>query len=108
MVDSQRGRAAGSCLRAVERADRLVYGGWRPGDNLYSDCLVALNAKTGKLAWHFQMVHHDLWDYDTVGPPTLADITVDGRGVKAVIQGSKTGFPLRIRSRDRQTRVADR
>ena len=68
------------------------YGGWRPGDNLYSDCLVALNAKTGKLAWYFQMVHHDLWDYDTVGPPTLADITVDGQRVKAVIQGSKTGF----------------
>jgi quinoprotein glucose dehydrogenase len=68
------------------------YGGWRPGNNLYSDSLIALNAKTGKLAWHFQMVHHDLWDYDTVGPPTLADITVDGRRIKAVIQGSKTGF----------------
>jgi glucose dehydrogenase len=68
------------------------YGGWRPGNNLYSDSLVALNAKTGTLAWHFQMVHHDVWDYDTVGPPTLADITVDGRPIKAVIQGSKTGF----------------
>jgi quinoprotein glucose dehydrogenase len=68
------------------------YGGWRPGNNLYSDSLVALNVKTGTLAWHFQMVHHDLWDYDTVGPPTLADITVDGRRVNAVIQGSKTGF----------------
>ena len=68
------------------------YGGWRPGNNLYSDSLLALNVKTGKLAWHFQMVHHDLWDYDTVGPPTLADITVNGRRIKAVIQGSKTGF----------------
>ena len=68
------------------------FGGWRPGNNLYSDSLVALEVKTGKLAWHFQMVHHDMWDYDTVGPPTLADITVDGRRVDAVIQGSKTGF----------------
>ena len=68
------------------------YGGWRPGNNLYSDSLVALNAKTGKLVWHFQMVHHDLWDYDTVGPPVLADITVNGRRINAVIQGSKTGF----------------
>jgi quinoprotein glucose dehydrogenase len=68
------------------------YGGWRPGNNLYSDSLVALTAKTGKLVWYFQMVHHDLWDYDTVGPPTLADITVNGRRINAVIQGSKTGF----------------
>ena len=44
------------------------YGGHRPGDNLFSNALVALDAKTGKRVWHFQMVHHDLWDYDTVGP----------------------------------------
>jgi quinoprotein glucose dehydrogenase len=68
------------------------YGGWRPGDNLYSDSLVALNAKTGALVWHFQMVHHDLWEYDNVGPPTLGDITVDGRRIKAIIQASKTAF----------------
>src|SRR6185503_8854857 len=69
-----------------------VYGGWRPGDNLYSDSLVAINAKTGKRVWHFQMVHHDLWEYDNVGPPTLADLTVDGRKIKAVIQPNKNGF----------------
>jgi len=68
------------------------YGGFRPGDNLFSNTLVALDAKTGKRAWHFQMVHHDLWEYDTVGPPTLGDITVDGRRIKAVMQPSKTGF----------------
>jgi quinoprotein glucose dehydrogenase len=68
------------------------YGGHRPGDNLYSNTLVALDAKTGRKVWHFQMVHHDLWEYDTVGPATLADITVDGRRIKAVIQPSKTGF----------------
>jgi quinoprotein glucose dehydrogenase len=69
-----------------------VYGGWRPGDNLYSDTLVAINAKTGKRVWHFQMVHHDLWEYDNVGPPTLGDITVNGRRIKAVIQPNKNGF----------------
>ena len=68
------------------------YGGWRPGDNLYSDSLVAIDVKTGKRAWHFQMVHHDLWEYDTVGSPVLGDITVNGQRIKAVMQPSKTGF----------------
>jgi glucose dehydrogenase len=68
------------------------YGGHRPGDNLYSNTLVALDAKTGRKVWHFQMVHHDLWEYDTVGPATLGDITVNGRRIKAVMQPSKTGF----------------
>jgi glucose dehydrogenase len=68
------------------------YGGFRPGDNLFSNALVALDARTGKRVWHFQMVHHDLWEYDTVGPATLGEITVDGRRIKAVMQPSKTGF----------------
>jgi quinoprotein glucose dehydrogenase len=68
------------------------YGGHRPGNNLYSDSLVALNAKTGKVVWYFQMVHHDLWDYDSATPPVLADITVDGKKIKAVIASNKTGF----------------
>jgi glucose dehydrogenase len=68
------------------------YGGFRPGDNLFSNSLVALDAKTGRRIWHFQMVHHDLWEYDTVGPATLGDITVDGKRIKAVMQPSKTGF----------------
>jgi quinoprotein glucose dehydrogenase len=69
-----------------------VYGGWRPGDNLYSNSLVALDAKTGRRVWHFQMVHHDLWEFDNVGPPTLGDITVNGRRIKAVMQPNKNGF----------------
>ena len=68
------------------------YGGHRPGDNLFSNSLVALNAETGERVWHFQMVHHDLWEYDTIGPPTLGEIMVDGRRIKAVMQPSKTGF----------------
>jgi glucose dehydrogenase len=69
-----------------------VYGGHRPGDNLYSNSLVALDARTGTRVWHFQMVHHDLWEYDTVGPATLGEIVVDGKRIKAVMQPSKTGF----------------
>jgi glucose dehydrogenase len=68
------------------------FGGFRPGDNLFSNALVALDAKTGRRIWHFQMVHHDLWEYDTVGPATLGDITVGGKRIKAVMQPSKTGF----------------
>jgi len=68
------------------------YGGHRPGDNLFSNSLLALDANTGERVWHFQMVHHDLWDYDTVGPPALGDITVEGRLIHAVMQPSKTGF----------------
>ncbi len=55
------------------------YGGHRPGDNLYGNSLVAIDVKTGKRKWHFQMVHHDIWDYDTPMAPNLVDITVNGR-----------------------------
>jgi glucose dehydrogenase len=68
------------------------YGGERPGDNLYSDCLLALNAKTGQLIWYFQMVHHDLWDYDNASAPVLGDITVDGKRIHAVMQANKSGY----------------
>jgi quinoprotein glucose dehydrogenase len=54
--------------------------------------LLALNAKTGKLVWYFQLVHHDLWDYDSATPPILGDITVDGKKIKAVVASNKTGF----------------
>lgn len=64
----------------------------RPGDNLYSDSLVALDVKTGKKVWHFQTVHHDLWDYDLPTPPILADIKVNGRLRKAAIQVTKTAY----------------
>jgi len=68
------------------------FGGHRPGDNLYANCLVALDSRTGTLVWKFQTVHHDLWDFDNASPPTLADLKVDGKVVKAVIQPNKTGF----------------
>jgi glucose dehydrogenase/cytochrome c5 len=68
------------------------YGGHRPGINLYSDSLIALNAKTGKLVWYYQLIHHDLWEYDAATPPVLGDITVEGKRIKAVIASNKTGF----------------
>jgi len=76
----------------VEGATGDFYGGHRPGNNLFSDSLVCLDAKTGKRVWHFQLVHHDMWDYDTASPPTLINITVDGRPVRAVAQTSKQSF----------------
>ena len=69
-----------------------AYGGWRPGANLYSDALVALDAKTGRKVWHYQIIHHDLWEYDNVGPAILGDITVNGHRIKAVMQPNKNGF----------------
>ncbi len=68
------------------------YGGWRPGDNLFSNSIVALDVKTGKRVWHFQTVHHDLWDWDNIGPPMLGEITVDGKRIKAVMQANKAAF----------------
>ena len=69
-----------------------MYGGHRPGQNLYSNSLVCLDAKTGRRVWHYQMVHHDLWDYDNVGAPVLGEITVNGKPIKAVMQVNKTAF----------------
>jgi glucose dehydrogenase len=69
-----------------------AWGVWRPGDNLFADSLVALDAKTGTRVWHFQTVHHNLWEWENVGPAMLGDITVDGRRIKAVMQPNKNGF----------------
>ena len=68
------------------------YGGHRPGDNLFANSLVCLDAETGERVWHFQFVHHTVWDYDLPAAPNLIDITVDGRDIKAVAQITKQGF----------------
>jgi quinoprotein glucose dehydrogenase len=68
------------------------YGGKRPGDNLYANCLLALDAATGKRIWHFQTVHHDVWDRDLPTPPALVTITRDGQRIDAVAQPTKSGF----------------
>ncbi len=67
-------------------------GEGRPGDNLYTVSLVALNAKTGKLIWHYQQVPHDIWGYDVASGPTLFDLEIDGETVPAVGQASKLGW----------------
>jgi quinoprotein glucose dehydrogenase len=68
------------------------YGGHRPGANLFAESLVALDARTGERKWHFQAVHHGVWDYDLPSAPILADIRVNGKEIKAVAQVSKQGF----------------
>ena len=70
------------------------YGGYRPGDNLFAESIVCLDARTGERVWHFQAVHHGLWDYDFPAAPNLVDIRVDGRGepVKAIAAVSKQAF----------------
>jgi quinoprotein glucose dehydrogenase len=68
------------------------YGGYRPGDGLYGETLVCLDATTGNKVWHYQLVHHGLWDYDPPAAPNLIDITVDGKPIKAVAQATKQAF----------------
>lgn len=68
------------------------YGGTRPGDNRYADSIVALRASTGAVVWHFQTVHHDVWDYDNAAQPALVDLTRDGAPFPAVVQATKTGM----------------
>jgi quinoprotein glucose dehydrogenase len=75
------------------------YGGLRPGDNKWANSVVALHAKSGKIAWGFQLIHHDLWDYDTASPPMLATVPHRGQKIPVVIQGNKTGF-LYVLDRD--------
>src|SRR5262249_26236841 len=68
------------------------YGGARPGANLFAESLVCLDAATGKRKWHYQLVHHGIWDYDMPGPPVLATIRPDGKKVDAVVQLTKMGW----------------
>jgi quinoprotein glucose dehydrogenase len=68
------------------------FGGRRPGANLFAESLVCLDANSGARKWHYQIVHHGLWDYDNPSPPSLVTITVDGRRIDAVVQLTKQGF----------------
>ena len=68
------------------------FGGLRPGDNKWANSVVGLRAATGEIVWGFQLVHHDVWDYDTASPPLLATLTRGSQQVPVVIQGNKTGF----------------
>ena len=76
----------------IELSTGDYFGGHRPGNNLFTESLVAVDLHTGKRKWHFQFVHHGIWDYDLPCAPILADITVDGKRIKAVAVPSKQGF----------------
>lgn len=69
-----------------------MYGGHRPGNNLYANTLVAVRCDNGQRVWHYQLVHHDLWDWDLPAAPVLANITVGGRAIQAVVQVTKQAF----------------
>ena len=87
-ADSQ----AGLAYLPVESPTSDFYGGLRKGDNLFSDSLVAVSLTTGKIKWFYQLIHHDIWDFDTSSMPLLIDINVDGKPIKAVAQPDKTGM----------------
>ncbi len=76
----------------VEAPTGDFYGGHRPGNNLFSGSVVAVDLETGERAWHFQTVHHDIWDADLPSAPVLADITVDGREIKALVLPTKQSW----------------
>jgi quinoprotein glucose dehydrogenase len=87
-VDAERGLV----FLPVSTPSNDFYGGRRPGANLFADSIVCLDANTGKRKWHYQLVHHGLWDYDTPSPPALVTINVGGHKIDAVAQLTKQGF----------------
>jgi quinoprotein glucose dehydrogenase len=84
--------ALGYVYLPVEAPTGDLYGGHRLGDNVYSSSLVCLDVRTGKVVWHFQQIHHDIWDYDNTTAPMLLDVRVGGRAVKAVALVTKQSF----------------
>lgn len=84
--------ARGYVYLPIEAATGDFYGGHRHGNNLFSDALVCLDANTGRTVWYYQIVHHDIWDYDLPAPPVLVDITVRGKRIPAVVQVTKMGL----------------
>ena len=82
----------GTVYMPTSSATNDMYGGHRPGDNLFTQSIVCVDAGTGERLWHYQLVRHGLWDYDIPAAPILADLTVDGRDIKAVIQITKQAF----------------
>ena len=82
----------GMAYLPVEQPTGDYYGGHRPGNNLFGESIVAVDLKTGQRKWHFQLVHHGIWDFDIPCAPILADITINGRTVKALAQPTKQAF----------------
>ncbi|HEY7388411.1 MAG TPA: PQQ-binding-like beta-propeller repeat protein, partial [Bryobacteraceae bacterium] len=95
-VDAQRGLV----FLPIGQPAAQYYGGARPGQNLYSSSIVALDAKTGNPRWHFQLTHHDVWDYDAEAAPSLMEVTRDGKKIPVVVAVSKPGLMFFL---DRET-----
>jgi glucose dehydrogenase len=87
-IDAQ----TGTLFMTFDSPSYDLYGGDRPGNDLYGNSLVALDAATGKMKWYFQTIHHDIWDYDAPATPTLVDVVHNGERIPAVIQTGKTGL----------------
>jgi len=109
-ADRQVGAANAWSIMAVDPERDLIfiptgsaspdyYGGLRPGDDKWANSIVALRAKSGEFVWGFQLVHHDLWDYDSASPPLLTTLQHEGKTIPVVIQGNKTGY-LFVLNRD--------
>ena len=84
------------------------FGGFRPGDNLFGTSLLALDVKTGKRVWHFQTVHHDIWNFDNPTAPVLLDVPIGGRPTPIVVQTTKQGFAYTFNRETGQPDLADR
>ena len=91
-ADVARRRTRGLLYLPVTTPSNDYYGARRPGANLFAESIVCLDAATGIRKWHFQIVHHGLWDYDLPSAPILAPITVGGKRIDAVVQLTKQGF----------------
>ena len=98
----------GMVFLPVELPTGDYYGGNRPGNGLFGESVVALDLKTGVRKWHFQLVHHGIWDMDIPCAPILADITVDGQEDQGDRADHQAGLGLRVRSHQRPAGVADR
>jgi quinoprotein glucose dehydrogenase len=87
-IDAERGYA----YFPVSTPNNDFYGGHRKGDNLFAESVLCIDIETGERVWHFQTVHHGVWDYDLPAPPNLVTINVDGKSIDAAVQVTKTGF----------------
>jgi quinoprotein glucose dehydrogenase len=103
-VDEQRGLV----YMPVSGPGMNYYGGDRPGDNLFSNTTIALDAQTGKLKWHFQNIRHEIWDYNLPPAPGLIDIKKDGRTIPALAQVGKSGFMFILNREDGTRSTASR
>lgn len=97
-IDAQ----TGTLYMAFDSPSYDLYGGDRPGNDLFGNSLVALDAATSQLKWYFQTIHHDIWDYDAPATPTLVDVVRDGQRIPAVLQTGKTGLVFILDRRNGQ------